>query len=265
MLGTKMSDFSSHFKAQARVIWALTMRELLTRFGRENIGFLWFIGEPILFCAGVAIVWTAIRPTHEHGLPTTAIVITGYVPLTMWRHCMMRSVLAFEANGSLLYHKMVTPLDIILTRTLLEIFGSLGAGFLVYVGAILLGFMDPPQKIDMLYLGVIFQAFFSVGTALNLAALTQKSELLEKAMSILSYLSLPLSGAFVMTDWISPKYRWILLSSPSVESIEMIRDGQFGYHSHSHYNILYTVCVNFILTIIGLSQILKIRRYISAN
>ncbi|MGI4747326.1 MAG: hypothetical protein ACRYFY_14990 [Janthinobacterium lividum] len=50
-------------------------RELHTRYGRETIGFLWIIGEPILFCGGVTILWTAMRPTHEHGLPMTAIDI----------------------------------------------------------------------------------------------------------------------------------------------------------------------------------------------
>jgi capsular polysaccharide transport system permease protein len=35
------------------------------------------IGGPILFCSGVAIVWTMIRPAHEHVLPVTAFVIIG--------------------------------------------------------------------------------------------------------------------------------------------------------------------------------------------
>jgi hypothetical protein len=46
----------------------------------RKFGFLWVIGEPILFCAGVAIVWTAIRPAREHGLAMTAMVVTGYIP-----------------------------------------------------------------------------------------------------------------------------------------------------------------------------------------
>ena len=126
---------------QSRVIKALVMREIHTRYGRENIGFLWIIGEPILFCGGVTILWTLIRPAHEHGLPVTAFVITGYVPLTMWRHCVGRAVKAFESNGSLLFHRQVTPLDIITSRCILEVVGTLEAGAIVMVGACLLGFM----------------------------------------------------------------------------------------------------------------------------
>ena len=140
------------FALQCRVIYALILREIHTRYGRENIGFLWVIGEPILFCAGVTIVWSAMRPAHEHGLPVAAIVITGYVPLTMWRHCVGRSVKAFEANGALLFHRHVSPLDIITARVLLEILGTLMAGGIVMLATMLVGAMEAPVDFGLLYL-----------------------------------------------------------------------------------------------------------------
>lgn len=38
--------FVDAFAVQARVIRALVARELLTRYGRNNIGFLWVFVEP---------------------------------------------------------------------------------------------------------------------------------------------------------------------------------------------------------------------------
>jgi capsular polysaccharide transport system permease protein len=155
---------------QFKVIGALLMREIHTRYGRENIGHLWVIGEPMLFCAGVAIMWTAIRPAHEHGVPITAFVITGYVPLTMWRHCVGRSVRAFEANGSLLFHRQVTPLDIIVSRCILEIIGALIAGVVVSAIAMLLGYMDPPVDVGLMYLGLGYHAVFCLACSLILGS-----------------------------------------------------------------------------------------------
>lgn len=261
----RSNSLLSLFSLQCRVIGALMLRELHTRFGRHGLGFLWIIGEPILFCAGVAIVWSAIRPAHEHGLPTTAIVITGYVPLTMWRHCLGRSVLAFEANGSLLFHRQVTPLDIIVARVILEIMGTVGAGLLVAFSAIILGFMKPPEYYGILYAGIFFQMLFSLATGLIVAPLTERSELFEKSISIISYLSLPLSGAFVMVDWIPQHYRWFLLLSPSVDAIEMIRSGQFGYNAHAHYNVLYTAYINFFMILVGIYLTLRVKKYININ
>ncbi|MBM9400463.1 ABC transporter permease [Gluconacetobacter azotocaptans] len=250
------------FKVQIRVIGALLMRELHTRFGRENLGYLWIVGEPILFCAGVAVAWTAIRPAHEHGLPTTAIVITGYVPLTMWRHCLFQSVKAFNANGSLLFHRQVTPLDLILSRVILEVVGALIAGLIVTIGAIVLGFMKPPADYGLLYLGLFYHILFCLGTALLVAPISEISEIMEKMVSIISYLSIPASGAFSMVDWVSPHYRWILLLSPSVNNIEMIRGGQFGYSAHAHFDLVYNSWATVIMILMGLSLTLRTRRHI---
>ncbi|WP_242403471.1 ABC transporter permease [Asaia platycodi] len=176
-----------------------------------------------------------------------------------------RAVLAFEANGSLLFHRQVTPLDIIVSRTTLEVMGVIGAGILVSSLAIIFGFMKPPHNIGLIYVGTLFQILFCFATALIVAPLTQRSELFEKSINVLSYLSLPLSGAFVMVDWIPPHYRWILLLSPSVDSIEMIRAGQFGYTAHAHYDIIYSIWINFVLILIGVSLTLRSKKYIYIN
>lgn len=253
------------FATQWRVIHALIMREIHTRYGRENIGFLWVVGEPILFCAGVAIVWTAIRPSHEHGLQMTAMVVTGYVPLTMWRHTMQRATKAYEVNSSLLFHQLVTPLDIIIARTTLEIVGTLLAGALVLAGAVSLGYMSLPYSWALVYGGLGFIIFFCCGFALIVAALTERSDLLEKAMGILSYLALPFSGSFVMTNWLPARYRWVLELSPLANGIEMLRAGEFNIKVVPHYSIFYMFSFCTVQMIVGLYLTKNIRSHIELS
>nr|WP_286206913.1 ABC transporter permease [Formicincola oecophyllae] len=250
------------FNTQLRVIHALLMREIHTRYGRENIGFLWVIGEPILFCAGVAIVWTAIRPSHEHGLKMTAMVVTGYVPLTMWRHSSGRAVKAFEVNSTLLYHQLVTPLDIIVARAVLEIIGTILAGVLVVTGAVMLGYMEWPVDWGLVLAGLGFTCYFCFAFAILLAPLTERSEFLEKAMSITMYLSLPLTGAFIMTDWLPSRYQWILEASPLADSIEMIRQGVFGLKVVPHYSVPYMLASCTIMLMVGMYLSMHSRKYI---
>ncbi|WP_077395486.1 ABC transporter permease [Bombella intestini] len=253
------------FATQWRVIYALMMREIHTRYGRENIGFLWVIGEPILFCAGVAIVWTAIRPSHEHGLQMTAMIVTGYVPLTMWRHVVMRSVKAYEVNSSLLFHQLVTPFDINVARSTLEIFGTILAGALVFFGSEILGYMPAPQNWWLVYVGVFFLVYFCYGFALIVAALSELSELLEKAVGILTYVSLPLTGAFAMTEWIPARYQFILEYSPLANCIEMIRSGEFGIAVVPHYSILFLLASCTLQFLVGLYMTQRIRPHIKIS
>lgn len=250
------------FLVQARVIWALILRELQTRYGRENIGFLWMVGEPILFCSGVTIVWTAIRPSHEHGLPVTAFVFTGYVPLTIWRHCVGRALKAFDANGALLFHRQVSPLDILVARVVLEVIGSILAGLIIAVIAIMLGFMDPPKDYALFYMGLAYQCAFAFACALLIASLSERSDTVEKFLGAVMYLSLPVTGAFAMVSWLPKSAQTILLLSPSVQNFEMIRGGWFGPTSHPMYSVEYATWSTGLMLLLGLSLALRSRRFI---
>jgi capsular polysaccharide transport system permease protein len=52
-----MASLAQGWRIQTRVIQALIIRELTTRFGRENIGFLWVMAEPLLFAVLVGLLW----------------------------------------------------------------------------------------------------------------------------------------------------------------------------------------------------------------
>ena len=86
-----MTHFSKGLRVQLKVIQALLIRELVTRFGRENIGFLWIMAEPLLFAGLVGIVWTFLKGPESHGIGVIAFVISGYIPLTFLRHSFGRS------------------------------------------------------------------------------------------------------------------------------------------------------------------------------
>jgi len=247
------------FRLQLRVIMALVIREINTRYGRENIGFLWIIGEPILFVAGVTIAWSMMRPALEHGLPMPAIVLTGYVPLTMWRHCLGRSVKAYEANGALMFHRQVTPLDIITARCFLEIVGVIMAAAIVLVAGVVVGAMEWPIDWGLVYLGVLMQALFCYATALLMASLSEYSDVAERAVGILSYLAIPFSGAFTMVDWLSPQFQQALLWSPSVNNVEMIRAGMFGASAHSHFDLIYDLWITALMIVAGLHLTMRVR------
>ncbi|GAN65949.1 ABC transporter permease [Acetobacter orientalis] len=250
------------FILQYKVIHALILREIHTRYGRENIGFLWVIGEPILFCAGVTIVWTAIRPAREHGLGMTTLVVTGYLPLTMWRHCLGRAVKAYEANGSLLFHRQVTPFDIITARTFLEIIGTMMAAIVLHCGAIAFGYMKPPADYSLIFLGYFYQSVFCFATALLAASLSELSDLVEKIIGVFSYLSIPLSGAFIMVSWLPLKYQWILLLSPMANNTEIIRSGQFGIAARVRYDLFYDTWATLLALLIGIMVTANIRKHI---
>ena len=122
-----MPSLRKGWAIQVRVIGALMMRELTTRFGRENIGFLWIMVEPLMFAMFVGIFWREFKGPYEAGVNVIAFVVSGYLPLVFFRSTVSRAVSSFTANGSLMYHRQVKILDLIMVRFLVEFIGHLMA------------------------------------------------------------------------------------------------------------------------------------------
>src|SRR5215472_8784194 len=101
---------------QRRVLGAIFMREIQIRWGRRNLGFAWIFAEPLLFAFPVLLMWSYLRSPFEHGLPMMPFIWSGYLPLLMFRHVTGHSIHVVRNNAAMLYHRSVTPLDLIIGR-----------------------------------------------------------------------------------------------------------------------------------------------------
>jgi capsular polysaccharide transport system permease protein len=238
------------------------MRELSTRYGRNNIGFLWVIVEHLIFAGGVAVLWSVIRPPYDHGIKVIPFVITGYLPLILIRQTTGYLVAGVKANSDLLYHRVVTPLHILIARGMFEIIG-ISLAFVVVVSILLLcGLMPPPVEFnDLIYIygGWFILAWMVLGFGFIFAALAEIFEFVEKFVQIVTYVLIPVSGAFYMVSWIPPFARKYALSLPFIHCFEMIRRGFFGEFVTTYFDPIYAVAWAAAFTVIGLLLTLFVR------
>src|SRR6516164_1193448 len=151
---------------QRRVIGALLIREIYTRFGRQSLGFVWIVAEPLVFAVPVLFMWSAIRGTHEHGLSVMAFLWSGYLPILLFRHLGGRVLMFISANAGLLYHRRVTIFDIFVGRALLEIGGNIAALIVSFALLYAIGAVDVPRNLPMFYVGYFFMIWWAVAAAL---------------------------------------------------------------------------------------------------
>jgi len=255
-----MASLVSGWKIQRRVIQALMLRELVTRFGRENIGFLWMMVEPLLFAVLVGLVWRFMHGPEEHGVSVVAFVATGYIPITLFRHILGRAIRVFSVNGSLLYHRQIKILDLLLVRFVIEFIGSMMAYLFIGVILIILGEFPIPADFGKLFLGWILYSWFSLSLVLILAPLSEWSDVLEKLVPVTVYVMIPVSGTFSMVSWLTPDAQRAVLYSPFVHAMELMREGVFGTVIHAQYDISVPIGASLVLTLIGLSLCRRVRR-----
>jgi capsular polysaccharide transport system permease protein len=255
-----MSRLAAGWRVQRRVVSALMLRELVTRFGRENIGFLWIMAEPLLFAVLVGTLWRVLKGPEEHGVSVIAFVATGYIPLTLFRHALTRSVRVFSVNGSLLYHRQIKILDFILVRFLIEFIGTMMAYLFIAVALMAIGEFPVPANMGLFLAGWLLYSWFVLALVMVLAPLSEKSDVLEKLIPVTTYVMIPFSGTFAMTSWLAPAAQQGLWWSPFVHGMEMMREGIFGSGVDAMWDASIPIAASLVLTVLGLAMCRHVRR-----
>lgn len=255
-----LQSLSRSWVIQRRVIGALLMREILTRYGRHNIGFMWLFLEPMLFTLGVTTLWTLAKAVHNSDLPIVAFAITGYSSVLLWRNMPSRCIGAIGPNLALMYHRHVKVIDVFLARLLLEASGATISFIVLALIFSSIGWINPPEDIGKILVAWFMLAWFGSALAIFMGAWSEQSETIEKLWHPASYLLFPLSGAAFMVDALPQAAQDFVLMLPMVHGVELLREGYFGSNFKAHYDMSYMAVMCAVLTLLGLAKTRQISR-----
>ena len=192
-----------------------------------------------------------------------AFLWSGYLPLLMFRHVTSHCLHVIRGGGSLLYHRAITPLDLVIARISLEMIGNLGATALSFLVFYILGVVEWPHDPSLFMLGFFYMAWWSIAIAMILAAWSERSDIIEHVWPPISYMYLPICGFFYLAAWLPVKLRDVALTvMPSLHAYEMIRGGLFGNRIQVFYDIPYVSFLLAVLTLVGLWLVHGVRRHI---
>lgn len=231
----------------------------MVRYGRDNLGFVWVVLEPLILSAGVLVLWSYLRGTYEHGIALLEFVFTGYMLLTLWRHQINSMTQLLRRSAHLLYHAKVTVFDIFFARAIVEFLGVTGALILVFATLSLAGLIGPIEDWFRFISGWLLMGGLATGFGSLVLVLTELSEASEKLIQPIQYFLLPLGGTFYMVDWLPPRIQdWALLN-PTVHCYEMFRAGVLGDSVTTHYSLLYPLIWIACANLMGFWGIARVR------
>jgi capsular polysaccharide transport system permease protein len=244
--------FGNAVELHRHILWALLMREISTRYGRDNIGYIWLILEPMLFGTGVAIMYSYIRAPFENGIPVVAFTLTGYMPMILFRQGVNYTISSTKVNNGLLYHRQVTPLHLFLARFFTEFCGVSLAYIAEAFFAHMLGLLPVPKDVLLLTAGWLLLAFQACGCAMAMNALAESFEFVERVVPIITYLFIPISGFMYMFATLPPKLAKLAAYIPFPHCFELMRSGFFGPYLPVHYDIPYALAWGVGFVFVGL-------------
>lgn len=222
-------------ETQCRVIHALILRETMSRYGVQKIGFLWALLEPVFMVTLIVGFMSMMRSDNPGGMPLVPFMITGFIPFFMFRNTMNQLKTAISSSRSLLGYPQVTTFDVIIARVILE------GGVLMLVFAFVLtmahlfGYhfrIENPLGV----LGVCL-ALMALGSGLGFvfAVVTPIIPSVGQVSSLLFGRPLLVtSGLFFTASSIPDPYRTWLLYNPIFNLLELMRS-YFFYEFESAY------------------------------
>jgi len=247
-------------RAQLRVVGALVIREMHSRFGRHRFGYLALFVEPLLLAGTIALIHQT-RSGGEGIRGNFEFFAIGYLLFFNFRGIMTRSSGTIGSSLPLLYHRQVTLPDVFYARHIIESVACTGVMALFVFAAIAFG-GDPPDSVVKMLAAMALMFLLAQGLALMIGAATSEWHGLERGIHVLTYLSMPFSGLFFMVDWLPAWMQDIVLWVPMVHVFELLRDGQFGDRFRPIYDLSYVAGWIMVTHLIGLAGLRVARRRI---
>lgn len=234
------------------VVVALMLREMKTRFGRHAGGYLWALIEPVMFIAAILLFKTAILGLSINDADTVVNLAAGVLTFFLFRDIIRRAMTAVSGNRGLLMHPIVTPLDILLARSLLEIATSLVVTCMIVAGIVILWGEGLPAG-PMALLGVFaVAALLGLSLGLVLGAAAAVWPITERIVAPLLRVAFWVSGVFFTPASLPPELRDLLLWNPALHMTEAARATWLSAPIETYGSLSYPIAMAWLLLPLGL-------------
>jgi capsular polysaccharide transport system permease protein len=245
---------------QLRVIRALILRETRTRFGAHYLGYLWAFLEPLFWIGTFAVLYAIAARKAPPGLDIVDFLATGVLTYLVFRQTSDRSVRSITSNSSLLFYPQIRPLDLVASRSILEI-ATLGSVFVVLTAANAL-YRQSLQLDSLLHVmtGFILAGLLGASLGLTLCALSTFSKVVQRLISPLMRPLFWTSGLFFCAADLPRAVRDVLLWNPVLHCTEHVREGFFPSYNEQYANLEYVVAWIVGLALFGLTAERAARR-----
>ena len=216
---------------QRRVVHAVILRELRTRFGAYQLGYLWAVIVPLLYILTLTALYSSIGRQSAHGASIEVLLLSGVIVWLTFLDTQGVVSLSFQTNRPLLVYPMVAVTDIVIARTLLELATKACATIVI---VLLYFFAGVDVRIDD-PLGVILG-----GVAAGYLGMTFGHIVgcLTVLMPSTRFVILPIrrvlfftSGAFFLLSDVPAEWRVYILYNPLAHVIDLTRGAWIASYS----------------------------------
>jgi capsular polysaccharide transport system permease protein len=249
-------------KNYVQVIYALVLHDIKSRYFGNGLGQILLLVWPLTHLLFLVLAYTVSGRLPPFGSSLLLFACTGAVPWIVFSYMSRWIVFAPLSNRPLLFYPVVTPLDLIVGRALLEIVNSILIVVLV-IALLVMADIDPwPHDLNQAAeaLGVCFVLALALGI-INAAIVLVSN--LWATVYILAQIVLYIASGLVFLPSSLPEFaRYPLSFNPVLQIIEWMRFAYYADYPTIVLDRLYVTEFSFMTLVFGLIFERVMRRWV---
>lgn len=238
---------------QARVISALILRDVKTRFGANPVNYLVAVAWPLAHLFILLIIYTVLGRSAPYGTSAVQFFATGVLPFLLFNYPARFVMLSVPMNAPLLGFPVVTLFDVIMARVLLEIISAFAV--IIIMAAILfaIGIDIAPRDSVAAVAALGSTLLLASGVGILNALIVKKIPAWTIAFILFSIIVYACSGIVFLPDALPEYIRDILAWNPILHSVSWFRSAYYEGYGQLHLDRQYLVVFGLMSLLLSLA------------
>lgn len=245
--------FARHHRKYAsfRVISALMLREVSTRYGATPGGYIWAFAEPMGAIAIMAVAFSIIMRTPHLGDNFIVYYATGYLPYQLFNSISNQTAKSIGFMGALLRYPAVTWVDAIAARTIVNTLTALLVAFILLTAICQVTGFQTIIAYDKIFMAFFMTFAVGLGVGTLNAVLFGLFPVWERIWGVITRPLFIASGVLFLYEEMPPLVRDILWYNPLIHATGLARDAFYPIYQPTFISISFALSVGLISLTFG--------------
>lgn len=253
----------SAWASQVLVIKALFNREVTTRFGEYQLGFIWMLVEPLISVLVIGFLVGSFGGRAVPEIPYPFFVLNGKLLVNLFTGSLGSSINAIKSNKGLLIYPNVRALDPFIARFFYELMTTLFSFVVFCLIGMWIGIKVSLGNLDTLAACYLITWLMGCGIGLILAVASAHYKEVEKLVEIILSPLVFISAVMFPTAALPTHLQNILLLNPLVHVVELSRKALFPFYNAADTSLFFPFSVAVVVLAFGLMLFNSNRNFLS--